>query len=264
MTGTTELFQRILEKLISQGVTDSIKSSHWPIPESGEAIYHSLIEEGVSAADIATAFSQLSNKPIYSIDDGEFDHEGAGWGIANNTLYIVNPYGHTIEEMLEEQAKGKVNFSKTGILIGTSTITLTQATSKTELDKSINEMIESALEVGASDIHVSPRTRKHLSIQFRSDGVIKPYQHKISMDEYQDWSNKLLGRAGKIGGKPTKPLDLKFNYLWKDKDIQVRLAASPVMSGGDPYFYFVMRLLNPTGQQRQLKDIGFPKVEYET
>tara|TARA_R100001129_G_C5288151_1_gene238885 strand:- start:170 stop:1264 length:1095 start_codon:yes stop_codon:yes gene_type:complete len=84
------------------------------------------------------------------------------------------------------------------------------------------------------------------------------------MDEYQDWSNKLLGRAGKIGGKPTKPLDLKFNYLWKDKDIQVRLAASPVMSGGDPYFYFVMRLLNPTGQQRQLKDIGFPKVEYET
>lgn len=264
MTGTTELFQRIIEALVAMGVTDSIKSAHWPIPESDETLYRALIDEGVSAVNIAEAFSKLTNKPIYSGEAGDFDHEGDDWGIANNTLYIVNPYGHTMEEMLEERAKGKVNFDKTGILIGSSTITLTQAASKTELDKSINEMIESALEMGASDIHVSPRTRKHLSIQFRSDGVIKPYQHNVTMDEYQDWSNKLLGRAGKIGGKPTKPMDLKFNYHWKDKDIQVRLAASPVMSGGEPFFYFVMRLLNPTGQQRQLKDIGFPKVEYET
>lgn len=264
MTGTTELYQRVIEKLIGLGITDVVKSSHWPIPDTDEAIYHALIEEGISSGDIAQAFSLLCNKPIFDIESGGFDHEGAGWGIANDTLYIVNPYSSTMEEMLEERAIGKVQFSKIGILEGSSSITLTQAASKTELDKSINEMIEKALELGASDIHVSPRTRKHLSIQFRSDGVIKPYQHSVTMDEYSDWSNKLLGRAGKIGGQPTKPIDLKFNYQWKNKDIQVRMAASPVMSGGEPYFYFVMRLLNPTGQQRKLNEVGFPRVEYET
>lgn len=264
MTGTAQLYQHVIEVLIELGVTDAIKSAHWPVPETDEAIYHALHEENISSSDIAKVYSSLTKKPIFNPEETEFDKSGDGWGIANDTLYIVNPYGHTMEEMLEERAKGKVFFSRTGILEGVATSSATQATTKTELDKSINEMLDKALEAGASDIHVAPRTRKHLSIQFRADGVIKPFKHTVTMEEYSDWSNKLLGRAGKIGGQPTKPIDLKFNYEWQDKDIQIRLAASPVISGGDPYFYFVLRLLNPTGQQRKLQDIGFPRVEYDT
>lgn len=264
MTGTAQLYQTVIEELISQGVTDAIKSAHWPVPETDEAIYYALLEENVASADIAKVFSALTKKPLFNSAETEFEHAGEGWGIADDTLYIVNPYGHTMEEMLEERAKGKYSFSRTGILEGVAAASSSQTSTKTELDKSINEMLDKALEAGASDIHVAPRTRKHLSIQFRSDGVIKPYQHAVTMEEYSDWSNKLLARAKKIGGQPTKPIDLKFNYQWKDKDIQVRLAASPVISGGEAYFYFVLRLLNPTGQQRKLEHIGFPKVEYDT
>lgn len=264
MTGTAQLYQQVIEELIRLGVTDAIKSAHWPVPESDESIYYALLEENVASADIAKVFSTLTNKPIFNAKEAEFEHKGEGWGIANDTLYIVNPYGHTMEEMLEEREKGKFSFSRTGILEGVAAVLPTQTSTKTELDKSINEMLDRALEAGASDIHIAPRTRKHLSVQFRSDGVIKPYQHTISMEDYPDWSNKLLNRAKKNGGSPTKPIDLKFNYQWKDKDIQVRLAASPVISGGEPYFYFVLRLLNPTGQQRKLEEIGFPRVEYDT
>lgn len=264
MTEIAQNFNTVIAELIKLEATDSIKSSHWQVPSNDALIYDALIEEGISPSDLAQAFSRIEAKPIYRSEDGEFKHQGDGWGIAGDTLYIVNPYSHVREELLEERTKGKVHFQATGILIGSETSENVNATSTTELDNSINEMLDYALSLGASDIHIAPRTRKHLSIQCRSDGVIKPYQHSVSMKDYPSWANKLLSRAEQTGGSPTKPLDLKFQYNWNNKDIQVRLAASPVIKGGEAYYFFVLRLLNPTGEQRKLEDIGFPRIELET
>lgn len=265
MTNTDNLYQRIVSILIAQGTTTELKTRHWHSPESDDEIFDSLITEGVSTSDIAKAFAEDRNKQIFNPEtDGEFEDSGIDWGIANDTLYVANPYGHILEEHFDKRARGLVKFSKTGILVGNYTLSSEKSVEKTELGLSINKMIEMGLERGASDIHIAPRTKKHLSIQFRVDSVLKPFKHAIDMDDYPDWSNKLLSKAGEMGGSPTVPLDLKFSYTWRESDIQVRLAASPVERGGETYYYFVLRLLNPTGQLRTLDDIGFPKIERET
>lgn len=265
MTNTENLFHRIVGILIAQGVTTRHESAHWPVPQSDEEIYDALINEGVTISQIAKAFAEDKNKAIYNAKvDGDFDEAGTGWGIANNTLFVVNPYSHVMEELLDRRARGFVVFSKTGILEGSAPTSLDTNNDNTELDRSINQVISTALELGTSDIHIAPRTKKHLSIQFRVDGMLRPHRHTVKMEEYPEWTNKLLSKAGKMGGSPTEPLDLKFSFKWKDKDIQVRVAASPVTCEGDIYYYFVLRLLNPSGQLLKLEQIGFPRDEMAT
>lgn len=264
MTSTESLFKQIIAILIHQEVTTQLQSEHWPAPNHDSEIYNALLAEGVTPVHIANAFAELKDYEIYDPKSGDFSESGPGWGIANDRLFISNPFSHLVDELLENQSRGLLKFSSIGLLVGDEDSGTTRNIDLTELDKSINEMLETALKAGASDIHISPRTKKHLSIMFRVDGVRTPYRHKVTMDEYADWSNRLLSKADKTGGSPTAPLDLKFSYTWKGKEVQVRLAASPVIKGGEAHYYFVLRLLNPSGQLRKLEQIGFPTTEHET
>lgn len=260
------LFKKLISHLIEQGATTAQKSEHWPLPENESEIFSSLLAEGIAPINIAKAFAALREWEIYDSSMGDFTDRGRAWGICNKTLFITNPYSSELEELLDAAERGKLQFEELGILVGDDVelIEETEPANTTEMDKAIDQMLDQALEMGASDIHVSPRTSQHLSIQFRVDGVRTVYQHNISMSDYPAWSNRLLSKADQVGGKPTSPLTLKFSYQWKNRDTQIRMEALPVIQAGKKHYYFVMRLLNPTGSLRKLDDIGFPRTERDT
>lgn len=260
------LFKKLISHLIQLGATTPQKSEHWPMPENEEAIFATLLAEGISPKHIAQSFAQHKGWTIYEESMGEFTERGRQWGIADNTLYITNPFATELEELLDKQNRGALQFEEIGLLVADETefVEDTDSANTTEMDQTIDKMLEDALARGASDIHISPRTSQHLSIQFRIDGVRTVYQHDIAMKDYPAWSNRLLGKADQMGGKPNQPLTLKFSYAWKNRDTQIRMEAIPVIQTGKRHYYFVLRLLNPTGSLRKLEDIGFPHAERDT
>ena len=257
---THNFFNRIVSVLVSNGATTQQKAEHWPVPAHDRDIYSTLINEGVATSEIAEAFAAIRGWDIYSADMGDFIIQEDSWGICNKTLFITNPFSEAFAELLDKRDRGEIDFDNFGILEGDIEAAFDHDSGKnsTEMDQVINQMLDAALERGASDIHISPRTHKHLSIQFRVDSVRGVYQHKISMSDYTSFSNMLLTRAKKNSGDPVTPIDGQFEYTWKGRDIQIRLAATPVKRGGVNHFYFVLRLLNPTGQLRKLEDINLP------
>ncbi|MAX51851.1 MAG: hypothetical protein CMH22_07695 [Methylophaga sp.] len=265
MTNTEALFQKIVNILIEIEATTELQAKHWQAPENESMIFETLLSESVSTADIAKAFSLHKKQKLYSESEhGEFIISGNGWGIANDILYMVNPFSPELEELLDSRARGLYHFEGIGVLEGSIFDTSPKNSNENDLDKKINKMIEMALQKGASDIHISPRTNNHISMEFRVDGVKTVYKHDITMDDYALFSNRILAKASTVGGSPTTPLDLKFRHEWNGRSIEIRLAASPVIQGGETHFFFVLRLLNPTGQLRSLEEIGFPDIEVQT
>ena len=119
MTNTEALFQKIVSILIDIDATSALQAKHWQAPDNESKIYETLLSESVSTNEIAKAFSILKKQKLYSEqENGEFIISGNGWGIANNTLYIANPFSPELEELLDSRARGLYQFDEIGVMEG--------------------------------------------------------------------------------------------------------------------------------------------------
>ncbi|MEQ8850288.1 MAG: GspE/PulE family protein [Phycisphaerales bacterium] len=119
----------------------------------------------------------------------------------------------------------------------------------------VNQILYSAADAGASDVHISP-DEKRLHLRYRIDGVLQPQQGpEIGMHAGIVQRLKVMAHLDLTQSR--KPQDGKFKFHFRGQDIDVRLSTLPTIHGEN----IVMRLLRPAAQIGSIGELGMsPKV----
>jgi len=121
--------------------------------------------------------------------------------------------------------------------------------------KLVNALMLSAIQRGASDIHVEPY-EKEIRIRFRVDGVLQPVMappmkfkdaivSRLKIMAKLDIAEKRLPQDGRIKAR--------FNDRGHARDIDFRMSCVPTLFGEK----VVLRLLDPEGLRLDLAQLGF-------
>ncbi len=115
----------------------------------------------------------------------------------------------------------------------------------------VNTMIEQAVIMKASDIHIEPQ-EKTLRIRFRVDGKLTPY-----METGADLAAAIVSRIKFIGGmniaEKRVPQDGRINYKIGKREIDMRISVLPCVYGEK----VVIRITTALGLVMDKKGIGF-------
>lgn len=118
--------------------------------------------------------------------------------------------------------------------------------------KFLQSLLEDALQVGASDIHVEPE-EKSLRIRLRQDGVLH-VQTTTDPRVAVPLLSRLKLMAGLDISEKRLPQDGRFHFKARNREIDVRLSTVPVQFGESA----VMRILNQDSGLIGLDQIGMP------
>ena len=116
----------------------------------------------------------------------------------------------------------------------------------------VNQILFTAAESGASDIHVNPDER-NLHLRYRVDGVLQTQQGpSISMHEGIVQRLKVMAQLDVT--QTRRPQDGKFRFRFKGSQIDVRLSLVPTVHGENA----VLRLLRPAAAIGSVEELGMP------
>ena len=116
----------------------------------------------------------------------------------------------------------------------------------------VNQILFSAADAQASDIHINPDEKK-LLLRFRVDGVLQTQRGpEISMHEGLIQRLKVMAHLDVT--QTRRPQDGKFRFKHNGIPIDVRLSIIPTIHGENA----VLRLLSTASSIGQIKDLGMP------
>ena len=119
------------------------------------------------------------------------------------------------------------------------------------ISKILSQLLEYAQRVRASDIHIEPSETK-LTIRCRIDGVLR-----VVMTLPKSVEAALVSRIKILSNlkidEHRKPQDGQFTVMVGDKEVDLRIAISPVVWGEQ----VVIRLLDKSGSTFKLEDMGY-------
>jgi general secretion pathway protein E len=123
--------------------------------------------------------------------------------------------------------------------------------------KKVNQVLTSAVEESASDIHIEP-FEDRLLIRFRRDGLL--HEH-MTLPPYmqQAITTRLKIMARLDIAERRAPQDGRIKTKIAGKDIDIRVSSLPTVYGES----VVMRLLDRTSASFSLEKLGFPQREFK-
>ena len=126
----------------------------------------------------------------------------------------------------------------------------------TEQTKKAEEILRKAIDLNASDIHITP-WRESAHIQYRIDGKLRESGITLSKDDEITICNYYKRKAGK-NVNPLMPEDGRFNYL----GTSFRLSTMPYGGDGERS-KVVLRLLSTSDYVPKIDELGFTSEEVE-
>jgi type II secretory ATPase GspE/PulE/Tfp pilus assembly ATPase PilB-like protein len=125
----------------------------------------------------------------------------------------------------------------------------------------IDNMLDRAVAVSASDIHLTMTAEGRLEIRFRIDGDRRRQMLAIPPGRDLEVLNALVGRCDTIDAANFRePQDGTFTFTAAGRQIDARLAMLPQLNGPA----VVVRLLDSRNLQTRLDDMGFSPHELQT
>lgn len=117
----------------------------------------------------------------------------------------------------------------------------------------VNQILFSAAELKASDIHINPDEKK-LLLRYRVDGVLQSHRGpELGMHEGMIQRLKVMAHLDVT--QTRRPQDGKFRFKHNGVAIDVRLSIIPTIHGENA----VLRLLSTASSIGQVKDLGMPR-----
>jgi len=123
--------------------------------------------------------------------------------------------------------------------------------------KLIELILETAVEKGASDIHIEA-TEKNSIVRYRIDGML---QENFRMENtiFSPLASRMKLLSNLDIAEKRKPQDGRFTTMVKDKVFDFRVSTLPTMYGES----IVMRILDKTKAMVQLEDAGMNAISYK-
>jgi len=120
-----------------------------------------------------------------------------------------------------------------------------------EIIEAVNMLMDSAVNIGASDVHIDPR-EKDVRIRFRVDGVLQQY-YTIPIKSLPSVISRLKILSGMDIAETRRHQDGRFRHETPDAIVDVRCATYPTPQGEK----MVMRILDASRGQISLDKLGF-------
>jgi type II secretory ATPase GspE/PulE/Tfp pilus assembly ATPase PilB-like protein len=125
----------------------------------------------------------------------------------------------------------------------------------------IDNMLDRAVAVSASDIHLTMTAEGRLEIRFRIDGARRRQLLAIPPGRDLEILNAMLSRCDTIDAANLRePQDGTFTFTAAGRQVDARLAMIPQLNGPA----VVVRLLDSRNLQTRLDDMGFSADELQT
>lgn len=118
----------------------------------------------------------------------------------------------------------------------------------------VNQIIAGAIDVAASDVHISP-DENELHIRYRVDGVLQSQQGP-GLAAHAGMVQRLKVMAGLDLTQTRKPQDGKFRFVHRGTPVDVRLSVVPTINGEN----VVCRLLRQGSKVAGIADLGMPQA----
>ena len=122
----------------------------------------------------------------------------------------------------------------------------------TETVAAVDMLLNEAVRIGASDIHIEPRV-EDVRIRFRLDGVLQQY-YTVPKENMAALISRVKVLSDMDIAESRIPQDGRFSYKAKDGDIDLRASSFPTPNGEK----IVLRLLDPSKGKIALEELGFP------
>ncbi len=152
-------------------------------------------------------------------------------------------------EELEIQQHAAVATEKKAL--PSSDVVSTEISVDTEIIEAVNMLMDSAVKIGASDVHIDPR-EKDVRIRFRVDGVLQQY-YTIPIKSLRSVISRLKILGGMDIAETRHHQDGRFRYEADKTIVDVRCATYPTPQGEK----IVMRILDAARGQIALDKLGF-------
>ena len=127
---------------------------------------------------------------------------------------------------------------------------LEEEADKTPVIEFVDSMMKDAVRRNASDIHIEPQEGQ-LSIRYRIDGFLRP-----TTPPPKQMESAIITRLKLIGNmdiaEQRLPQDGRFKFRSKSKEIDVRMASTPIIYGEK----LVLRLLDSSSLLVKMEDLG--------
>jgi type IV pilus assembly protein PilB len=124
----------------------------------------------------------------------------------------------------------------------------------TEIIEAVNMLLESSINMGASDIHIEPR-EKDVRVRFRLDGILNEY-YTLSKKSLLSVVSRIKILSGMNIAETRHSQDGRFRYKFEDKVADIRCASFPTPIGEK----MVMRILDISKGVITLENLGFSKT----
>ena len=133
------------------------------------------------------------------------------------------------------------------------TTSLRQAASIASVVERVNQIIEQAIGMGASDIHLEPE-REKFNCRYRVDGILRAMPG-IPLDEQAAVVSRIKIMAEIDIAEKRLPQDGRIRMFLAGRDVDLRVSTFPSIHGEN----LVIRILDRSGGLIHLSDLGFSK-----
>ncbi|MFC1535907.1 GspE/PulE family protein [Candidatus Neomarinimicrobiota bacterium] len=123
-----------------------------------------------------------------------------------------------------------------------------------EIIEAVNMLLEAAINMSASDIHIEPR-EKDVRVRFRVDGMLSEY-YTLPRKSLLSIISRIKILSGMNIAETRQSQDGRFRYKFEDKAADIRCASFPTPVGEK----MVMRILDISKGIFTLENLGFSKT----
>jgi type IV pilus assembly protein PilB len=255
--GTFELDANVVRLIPAE---TAIKYLVLPVGRSGPSLTLAMIDPtNVFAMDDIKFMTGLQIEPVVAsesaIREAIARYHGKGAAQANATL-STDMVTQALEDLGEDEALEVVG--ETDV---TDTATLERQGSEAPVIRLVNALMLSAIQRGASDIHLEPYERE-MRIRFRIDGVLQPVlapslkyrdpiTSRIKIMAQLDIAEKRLPQDGRIKARFNEPGQL--GEAPSVREIDFRVSCLPTLFGEK----IVLRLLDRKQLRLDMTQLGF-------
>ncbi len=163
----------------------------------------------------------------------------------------------TVEGLLAQSADDGVELLDE---IETDGSELSQLAQEPSVIRLVNEIIQEALELQASDVHVESE-EAGLRIRYRIDGVLHPQPIPTEISRFQSAIISRLKIMARLNiAERRLPQDGRIQLRVSGRDVDVRVSVMPMIHGEG----IVLRLLDKSGMDFTLSSLGMADDLYQT
>lgn len=285
---TEAQFQQLVDALLLEQAISEQGTKSLMMPGDTAEFVPRLWELGFDEYAISRALSRIFRCEGFSgtIEDNSnvirSSKDKCPWFIADNVLYLTNPYDRGQVEPLIRRKKDpndNVYFARMGI--ATRYDFDSEAILKAKLDNRrddatdisqgwannfVNELLNEAISRRASDIHINPESHGGV-IRLRIDGRCQVPRNgelqSIPNESFRAVSNSLMERVGKQNNY-FEPSSGYMNFKAGHRDINIRLEMAPVKVYTQRAPKFTLRILNNQHGVGRIDSLGLAQAQVDS